>query len=73
MEISFINMIRRSVSARVQHSIREGNPRADYFANLVFRAGAYLIRNGEDVPSEGRKILYLDKQGIPHIRRTVNH
>ncbi|KAH0683061.1 hypothetical protein KY289_020813 [Solanum tuberosum] len=36
LEITSINYFRSFVIARVQHSFREGNTLADYFANLVF-------------------------------------
>jgi len=70
LEVNSINCLRRSLSARVQHTFREGNTLADYFANLVFDfAGDYHFSHFQDIPMEGRRILNLDKSGTPHIRR----
>lgn len=70
LEVNSINYLRRSLSARVQHTFREGNTLVDYFANLVFDfAGDYHFSHFQDIPMEGRRILNLDKSGTPHIRR----
>ncbi|WMV12279.1 hypothetical protein MTR67_005664 [Solanum verrucosum] len=69
-EVRFIQNLKGIVSARVQHSLREGNTLADYFANLVFDfAGNYQLNSVQEVPNEGKKIIYMDKSGTPNIRR----
>ena len=73
LEVNSMNLLRRSLSVRVQHSLREGNTLADYFANLVFVfAGDFQFNSLLEVPSEGRKIIILDKRGTPQIRRTIS-
>lgn len=72
MEVSCILRIRDQLSVRVEHSPREGNAFADYLANLVFIfVGDFQLNYVQDMPSEGRKILNLDKHGVPYIRRTT--
>lgn len=36
LEVNIINELRSSLSARVEHSLKEGNTLADYFIDLVF-------------------------------------
>ncbi|KAG5582045.1 hypothetical protein H5410_052672 [Solanum commersonii] len=43
---------------RVQHSLREGNSLANYFANLVFQFNRF-----QDVSSAGKTIINADKYG----------
>lgn len=72
LEVNNIRRLRRSVSARVKHSLREGNALSDFFANLVFSfAGNFQFDQLQDVPIEGKKLLHLDKQGTPYIRRLL--
>ncbi|KAK4724480.1 hypothetical protein R3W88_027259 [Solanum pinnatisectum] len=57
------------MSVRVQHSLREGNTLADFFANLVFHfAGIYEFNQFQEVPSAGRRIINLDKPSSPQLR-----
>lgn len=71
-DINYIQSLRRNFLVRVQHSFREGNTLADYFANLVFDfAGEFQFNSFLEIPSEGRKILNLDKIGTPQIRRSI--
>ncbi|KAH0661434.1 hypothetical protein KY284_026365 [Solanum tuberosum] len=44
LEVNTIRRLQRSVSARVQHSLREGNALADFFTNLVFSFAGYSNR-----------------------------
>ncbi|KAK4736878.1 hypothetical protein R3W88_000575 [Solanum pinnatisectum] len=68
MEVNSINRLRNLISIRVQHSLREGNTLADFFANLVFHfAGTYEFNQYQEVPSEGRRIINLNKS-IPQLR-----
>lgn len=72
LEVNDIRRLRGVVSARVKHSFREGNTLADFFTNLVFSfAGDFQINHFQDIPSEGRKLLNLDKQGTTYIRRQI--
>lgn len=74
MEVNAINRLRRRIStARVRHSLREGNTLADYFANLVFVfAGNFQFNPFQDIPYEGRIIINLDKFGTPQLRRSLS-
>jgi len=57
------------MSVRVQHSLREGNTLADFFANLVFLfAGTYELRSLQEVPDIAKRIIILDKQSTPQLR-----
>ncbi|KAH0635938.1 hypothetical protein KY290_036338 [Solanum tuberosum] len=69
MEVNSIKRLMETMSVRVQHSLREGNTLADYFANLVFDfAGPVEYMNFLDVPSKGKKIINLDKLSLPNMR-----
>lgn len=69
MEVNSIKDMMDSCSARVQHSLGKGNTLADYLANLVFHfAGNFEFNSFHEIPSAGRKIINLDKQGIPQMR-----
>jgi len=69
MEVNSINRIRNSISVRVQHSFREGNTLADFFANLVFVfAGNYEFNSFHEVPTTAKKIINLEKCNTPYIR-----
>ncbi|KAK4721758.1 hypothetical protein R3W88_011991 [Solanum pinnatisectum] len=69
IEVGSIHRIRDLISVRVQHFLREGNTLADFFANLIFNfAGTYEFKSNQDVPSEGRKIIMMDKGNTPYIR-----
>lgn len=71
-DINYIQSLRRNLLVRVQHSLWEGITLADYFANLVFDfAGEFQFNSFLEIPSEGRKILNLDKIGTPQIRRSI--
>lgn len=50
------------MSAKVQHSFRKGNTLANYLTNLVFIfAGSFQFNHFQEMPSEGRRIINLDK------------
>ncbi|WMV58370.1 hypothetical protein MTR67_051755 [Solanum verrucosum] len=69
MEVNSINRLRNIISVRVQHSLMEGNTLADFFANLVFHfASTYEFNQFQEVPSEGKRIINLDKSNIPQLR-----
>ncbi|MCD9638650.1 hypothetical protein HAX54_022740, partial [Datura stramonium] len=73
MEVNYINLLKRKLSARVQHAFREGNALTDYY-NLVFVfAGNFQFSNFQEMPSEGRRILNLEKMGTHQIRRRIIH
>lgn len=62
LEVNFIRELMSQVTARVVHSLWEGNTLADYFANMVLDfAGDFQITNVEDIPAQGRRIIKLDK------------
>ncbi|WMV37316.1 hypothetical protein MTR67_030701 [Solanum verrucosum] len=70
LEVNTVNELMRIVSARVQHSLREGNTLADFLTNLVFIfAGGFQYNQFQELPSEVKRIINLDKVGTPHIRR----
>lgn len=73
-EVKTINRIRNGLSVRVQHSLREGNTLANFFANLVFSfAGTYEFSSIQEVPSAGKKIINLDKINTLSMRiRKIN-
>jgi len=69
MVVNSINRLKEMLSVRVQHSLREGNTLADFFANLFFHfASNYEYKSFQDVPSSGKKIINLDKYKTPYMR-----
>ncbi|XP_059315783.1 uncharacterized protein LOC132066495 [Lycium ferocissimum] len=53
----------------VEHIHREGNRLADILTNFVFDfAGTVQFRNFQELPSQAKKILNLEKIGIPNLR-----
>lgn len=66
MEVEHICRLLKTMTARVQYSLWEGNALADFLTNLVFPfAGDFLISQYQDIPSEGKRIYNLDRQGAP--------
>ncbi|WMV09401.1 hypothetical protein MTR67_002786 [Solanum verrucosum] len=71
VEINLIKWLLTLITVSVQHSFREGNTLADYFTNLVFDfAGNYQFNNFQEVPSQGRRLINLDKHNNPNIRKS---
>ncbi|KAK4724195.1 hypothetical protein R3W88_026974 [Solanum pinnatisectum] len=69
MEVNSINKIRNSISVRVQHSFKEENTLADFFANLVvIFAGSYEFNSFHEIPTAAKKTINLDKCNTPYIR-----
>ncbi|XP_059310046.1 uncharacterized protein LOC132061209 [Lycium ferocissimum] len=53
----------------VEHIHREGNGLTDFLTNFVFDfAGAVQFHNFQEFPSDAKKILNLEKLGIPNLR-----
>lgn len=72
LEVNSINRLMSVLSVRVQHSLREGNALADFFANMIFNfAIDFQIYQLQYIPSEDGKILHMDKAGTPQIRRKI--
>lgn len=64
-----INALRRDKVVELQHTWREGNKVADYFANLVFFfAGteSLIFHYIEQVPAQGRALISLDAEQFIH-------
>lgn len=60
------------VTAKVIHFLWLGNTLADYFNDVILNfACEFQIINFEDIPTYGRIISNLDKQGTPHIKRIM--
>ncbi|XP_059285202.1 uncharacterized protein LOC132038567 [Lycium ferocissimum] len=53
---------------KFQHVKREGNSLADYIANQAILLGSVEYKQYTDLPSQGRRLLNLDKQHYPNIR-----
>lgn len=69
LDVNSINRLRTKMTVRVQHSLREENTLANYFANLVFLfTGTYEFNHFQQVPSTGKRIINTVKNGIPHLR-----
>ncbi|XP_060210626.1 uncharacterized protein LOC132637573 [Lycium barbarum] len=64
-------MVDHTVS--VEHIHRDGNGLADFFTNFVFGfAGSVQFHNFQELPSQAKRILNLEKRGIPNLRiRTI--
>ncbi|KAK4729456.1 hypothetical protein R3W88_022444 [Solanum pinnatisectum] len=57
------------MSVRVQHSLREGNTLANYFANLIFDfTGTMEYKNFQKVPIKSKKIINHDKLSLANMR-----
>lgn len=67
-----VNSIRKKMNSwlvRLQHFLREGNSLTDFLANMVFHfAGNFDFRTFQKLPSNGRKIIDMDKHNILEIR-----
>ncbi|XP_060182743.1 uncharacterized protein LOC132612645 [Lycium barbarum] len=57
----------------VEHIHREGNGLADFLTNLVFNfAGTLQFHSFQELPSQAKRILNIDKREIPNLRiRTI--
>ncbi|WMV26082.1 hypothetical protein MTR67_019467 [Solanum verrucosum] len=68
-EVEAINKMRKNVPIQLKHTLREGNTRADFFANLVVNfAGTYLVENFQELPNEAKIILNMDMSSMPNFR-----
>ncbi|WMV10913.1 hypothetical protein MTR67_004298 [Solanum verrucosum] len=69
MEVRRIQIMKGGLA--IVHTLREGNKLADFMANIVFSfAGTYFIyyNNFQELPSEAKTILNMDKSQIPNMR-----
>lgn len=72
MVVNFVRALMSAISIRVVHSLWEENNLIDYFTNLDINfVGEFQFNNVEEFPTIGRKIINLDKIGIPNIRKTI--
>ncbi|WMV43391.1 hypothetical protein MTR67_036776 [Solanum verrucosum] len=57
------------LNVQIQHIFREANQLADYIANTAInQEGIQLFHSFSQLTSMGRKILNMDKSGVPTIR-----
>lgn len=67
--VNFINVLRKSLSAKVQHFFWGGNTLANYFGNLVFIfVGDYHFNSILEIPTEEIVIFNMNRIDAVHIR-----
>ncbi|WMV47399.1 hypothetical protein MTR67_040784 [Solanum verrucosum] len=71
MEVRRIQILKDGLEVAIVHTLREGNKLTDFMANIVFSfAGTNSIcyNDFQDLPSEAKTILNMDKSQIPNLR-----
>ncbi|MCD7452921.1 hypothetical protein HAX54_018666 [Datura stramonium] len=71
LEVKAIKRLMEEATVQIQHTLREGNALADYFANLdVNFAGTIQVNNNQELPTLGKEIAILEKESTPMLRIT---
>lgn len=71
LEVGRINILMERVDVKVEHTFREANKLADFFANLIFCfAGTQRLTYTpmQDIQREAKAIITMDRDQIPNLR-----